>query len=146
MPCGRQFGSASRVLANFGHGAALRLILTGAVEVVEVPPSLTSRQRSAQPGKAKNDPTDAVAIARITACQDDLPPVRLAVGEAADLRALVDYRMQLMQERTALANRVHAELHGLIPGYQARCPKLTNRKDFIRPAGSLPTVTASGPS
>jgi hypothetical protein len=33
-----------------------------------------------------------LAIARITACEQQLPPVRLIVGAAADLRALLDYR------------------------------------------------------
>jgi len=51
--------------------------------------------------------------------------VRLAVGDAADLRALADYRRQLTDERTELANRAHAELHGLFPGYHRDVPRLT---------------------
>ena len=31
---------------NYGRGAALRLVLPGRVEVVEVSPSLTSRERA----------------------------------------------------------------------------------------------------
>lgn len=112
---------------NYGRGVALRLVLAGGVEVVEVPPSMTSRERSARPGQGKTDPIDAVAIARITAREPMLPPVRLAVGEAADVRALVDYRAQLVEESTALANRCHGELHGLLPGYHARIPNLTTR-------------------
>jgi transposase len=108
---------------NYGRGAAVRLVLAGGIEVVEVPPSLTSRERSGRPGAGKTDPVDAVAIARITAREPALPVVRLAVGQAADLRALADYRAQLVAERTALANRTHAELHGLLPGYQARIPE-----------------------
>ncbi len=68
------------------RGAAVHLVLTGPAEVVEVPPSLTSRERSGRPGQGKTDPLDAVAIARITAREPALPPVRLAVGQAADLR------------------------------------------------------------
>jgi len=113
---------------NYGRGVALRLVLAAAAEVVEVPPSLTSRERSAKPGQGKSDPVDAVAIARITAREASLPAVRLAVGDAADLRALAGYRAQLVQERTAVGNRVHAELHGLHPGYHARIPRLTNSK------------------
>ncbi|XAW58099.1 hypothetical protein ABDB74_06130 [Blastococcus sp. HT6-4] len=64
-------------------------------------------------------------MARITARETGLPPVRLAVGQAADLRALTDYRAQLVAERTALSSRTHAELHGLLPGYHARIPRLT---------------------
>ncbi len=110
---------------NYGRGAAIRLVLTGGLEVVEVPPSLTARERSGRPGAGKTDPGDAVAIARLTARETGLPPVRLAVGQAADLRALADYRAQLVAERTALASRTHAELHGLLPGYQDRVPRLT---------------------
>jgi transposase len=110
---------------NYGRGAAIRLAMAGGMQVVEVPPSLTSRERSSRPGQGKTDPVDCLAIARITARETDLPPVRLAVGQAADLRALADYRNQLVAERTALANRTHAELHGLLPGYQVTVPRLT---------------------
>jgi transposase len=48
------------------------------------------------------------------------------VGPAADLRALLDYRDDLVAERTALANRVHADLVGLKPGYQHRVTHLAN--------------------
>jgi transposase len=121
---------------NYGRGAAVRLVLARGIEVVEVPPSLTSRERSGRPGQGKTDPIDAVAIARITAREPGLPPVRLAVGEAADLRALADYRAQLVAERTALANRTHAELHGLLPGYQTTVPRLT-APTFITAARDL---------
>src|SRR3954468_1879374 len=121
---------------NYGRGAAVHLVLTGPAEVVEVPPSLTSRERSGRPGGGKTDPVDAVAIARTTAREPGLPAVRLAVGQAADLRALADYRAQLVAERTALANRTHAELHGLLPGYQAQIPRLT-APTFITAAKDL---------
>ncbi|MCZ2818711.1 IS110 family transposase [Modestobacter sp. VKM Ac-2984] len=121
---------------NYGRGAAVHLVLTGSFEVVEVPPSLTSRERSGRPGAGKTDPVDAVAIARITAREPALPQVRLAVGQAADLRALADYRAQLVAERTALANRTHSELHGLLPGYQADIPRLT-APTFITKAQDL---------
>jgi transposase len=62
--------------------------------------------------------------------------VRLAVGQAADLRALADYRAQLVAERTALANRTHTELHGLLPGYQDQIPRLT-APTFITAAKDL---------
>ena len=97
------------------------------VGVVEVPTLMTSRERGARPGKGKTDPVDAVAIARITMRDPDLPPVRLAVGEAADLRALLDYRDDLVRERGELANRIHAELHGLFPGYHQQIPNLITR-------------------
>lgn len=110
---------------NFGWAAAMRLAEAG-VTVVEVPPGLTSRERARRPGQGKTDPVDALAIARITARETTLPPVRPMEGLPADLRVLMDYRAQLIDERTALANRVHAELGWLQPGYQHALPRLTS--------------------
>ena len=88
---------------------------------------MTSRERRGQLGKGKTDPVDALAIARITAREPQLPPVRLTVGPAADLRALLDYREDLVVERGALVNRAHAELIGLRAGYHHQVPNLTTR-------------------
>src|SRR5215217_6833184 len=89
---------------NFGWPAAIYL-LERDLNVVEVPPLMTSRERLSRPGQGKTDPVDAVAIARITAREPSLPPVRPMTGEAADLRVLTEYRDQLVNERTATANR-----------------------------------------
>jgi transposase len=110
---------------NFGWPAAMHLGEAG-VTVVEVPPLMTSRERRARPGQGKTDPVDAVAIARITARETSLPPVRPMEGLPADLRVLTDYREQLVAERTATANRVHADLGWLRPGYQQQLPRLTH--------------------
>ena len=110
---------------NFGRAVAVHLVLCWQIDrdVVEVPTLMTSRERRGQLGKGKTDPVDALAIARITAREQQLPPVRLIVGTAADLRALLDYREDLIEERSALANRAHAELSGLHPGYQHSIPE-----------------------
>ena len=89
---------------NYGWPAAIYL-LEREVSVVDVPPLMTSRERLSRPGQGKTDPVDAIAIARITACEDALPPVRPMTGHAADLRVLTEYRDQLVNERTATANR-----------------------------------------
>jgi transposase len=116
---------------NFSRAIAVRLVLDWTprreIAVVEVPTLMTSRERRAQVGRGKTDPVDALAIARIAARETGLPPVRLTVGPAADPRALLDYREDLMAERTALINRVHAELTGLQPGYQQQIRTLTSR-------------------
>ena len=91
-----------------------------------MPPLLTSRERLSRPGQGKTDPVDAIAIARITAREAFLPPVRPMTGNAADLRVLSEYRDQLVAERTVLANRVHTDLVWLRPGYQHRLPHLTH--------------------
>ena len=109
---------------NFGWAAAMHLVAADAT-VVEVPPLMTSRERQSRPGQGKTDPVDAVAIARITARETFLPPVRPMDGLPADLRVLMDYREQLIDERTATANRIHADLGWLRPGYQRLLPRLT---------------------
>jgi len=121
---------------TWGRAAAAHLVAAGGMEVVEVPTSMTSRERTGRPGAGKSDPVDAVAIARITAREPNLTAVRTEAGPAADLRALADYRRQLTNERTALANRTHAELHGLRPGYHAQIPRL-NAPTFIAAALAL---------
>ena len=108
---------------NFGWPAAIYL-LERDLNVVEVPPLMTSRERLSGPGQA--DPVDAVAIARITAREPSLPPVRPMTGHAADLRVLTEYRDRLVNERTATANRVHTDLLWLRPGHQHQLPHLTN--------------------
>jgi transposase len=110
---------------NFGWPASMHLIDTG-VDVVEVPPLMTSRERRGHPGHGKTDPVDAVAIARITAREPNLPPVRPMTGLPAELRALNEYRDQLIAERTATANRIHVDLGWIRPGYQHRIPRLTS--------------------
>src|SRR5215218_5241997 len=110
---------------NFGWPAATYL-LERDLTVVEVPPLMTSRERLSRPGQGKTDPVDAVSIARITAREENLPAVRPMDGLPADLRVLMDYREQLIEERTAIANRVHTDLGWLRPGYQHRLPRLTS--------------------
>jgi transposase len=111
---------------NFGWPAAIYLLERNLNVVVEVPPLMTSRERLSRPGQGKTDPVDAVAIARITAREESLPPVRPMTGQAADLRVLTEYRDQLVNERTATADRVHTDLLWLRPGYQHQLPHLTN--------------------
>jgi transposase len=73
---------------HFGRAVAVHLLLcwqsAWSVAVVEVPTLMTSRERRGQLGKGKTDPVDALAIARITAREPQLPPVRLTVGPVAD--------------------------------------------------------------
>jgi len=74
---------------SFGRAVAVHLALCWQsgqpVAVVEVPTLMTSRERHGQLGKGKTDPVDALAVARITTREQQLPPVRLTVGAAADL-------------------------------------------------------------
>lgn len=81
---------------NFGWPAATYLLEHG-LPVVEVPPLMTSRERRSRPGQGKTDSVDAIAVARITAREMSLPPVRPMTGQSADLRVLTEYRDQLVK-------------------------------------------------
>ena len=58
--------------ANLGAGLA-RLLRDQGLDVREVPCALTVRERRRLRRLGKSDPTDALAIARITAREHDLP-------------------------------------------------------------------------
>ena len=93
---------------HYGRPAALAIQQTG-VEVVEIPPQMTSRERKRQRTPTKNDPTDALLIARVAARETDLPTPR-PDGVTEDLRLLVQYRRELVETRTREINRLHADL------------------------------------
>ncbi len=112
---------------TYGRPAAVVLTAAG-FTVFEVPASLSVRERSRKPSRAKTDPIDALAIARVVARGEPLPPARCQSGTADDLQQLTHYRHQLIKERTRVANRVHVELTILRPGYQRELPQLTRPK------------------
>ena len=104
---------------SLSYGATLsRVLLRSGEDVREVPTTLTHRQRRRRASQGKSDMVDSVAIARIVASGEVLPSAhRLEV--LADLsRALVEYRDQLGRARTQVANRTHADLVNVLPGYE----------------------------
>jgi transposase len=118
---------------HYGAAVASRLLAKGE-DVREVSPSLTHVERRRR-AKGKSDPIDAVAIARVVAAEDTLPSARRTVL-LSDLKLLVDHRDQLVRSRTQVANRVHADLVILRPGYEAVVPNLRARR-HVRKARSL---------
>lgn len=112
--------------ANLGAGLA-RALLTDGETVCEVPCALTVRERGRLRRSGKSDPGDALAIARVTAREADLPPARQA-GPSEDLKVLSDYRDELVVERNAQANRLHADLAIVCPGYASRCRHLVSAR------------------
>jgi transposase len=117
--------------ATGGFAYVFSLLLDSHGECVfDVPPNQTDRERGRQTTRAKSDEKDALAIARITLRDHG----RLAPGVhnplARDLRMLCTYRRQLRQQRTRTANRLHADLVQLEPGYETRVPALDNPKQL----------------
>lgn len=108
--------------SSFGAPAARFLVAAGLL-VREVPPQLSRRERIGTRRPGKSDPTDALAIARVTAREPDLPPVRL-VDASHDLQLLVEAREDLVAETTRVRNRLHADLRVLVPGYGAAAANL----------------------
>jgi transposase len=129
--------------AAFGAAAARFLIAAGR-EVREVPPQLSHRERQRTRRAGKTDPGDALAIARVTAREADLPPVRLA-DPTRTIGLLVEAREDLVVEATRVRNRLHADLVVLVPGYGATAANLVaerHRRTVGRLLRSLPGVQA----
>lgn len=109
---------------SLSYGARLsRLLLRSGEDVREVPTTLTHRERRRRASQGKSDLVDSVAIARIVASGEVLPSAhRLEL--LTDIRVLVDYRDQLVRARTQVANRTHADLVNVLPGYERSVPNL----------------------
>jgi len=114
--------------ASYGAPAA-RLLLAAGLEVREVPPHLSRSERHRTRRAGKSDPGDALAIARVTLREAELPPVRLD-DRTADLGLLVDAREALVQEQTRTRNRLHAHLVVLAPGYGQTAAQLVSRRQL----------------
>jgi transposase len=115
------------VEGSLNYGAALtKRLLSCGENVREVPASLTHAERRKRRSQGKSDLIDAVAIARVVAREEDLPSAR-RTAQLADLKLLVDYRDQLVRARTQVANRAHADLAAIRPGYERAIPKLLTK-------------------
>ena len=108
--------------STFGAAAARTLAAIG-FAVREVPPHLSRRERVRTRRAGKSDPGDALAIARVTAREPDLPPVR-GIDPTTELRLLLAARDDLVAEATRVRNRLHADLIVLVPGYGAKAANL----------------------
>lgn len=115
----RGLGAGARIglEGSAGYGAAAaRFLLAAGEQALEVPPQLSHRERLRVRRAGKSDPADALAIARVTLREADLPPVRIA-DTSRDIGLLVEARDDLVDEATRVRNRLHADLVVLVPGY-----------------------------
>ena len=120
---------------SYGRVLALALMEAG-IEVVEVPPQMTARARRSQRSRHKSDPTDALLVARVGAREHDLGSPR-PPGALEDLRALVFYRREQVSCRAQEANRLHADLTLIRPGYQHRIKTKLTRPQALGQAMRL---------
>lgn len=121
--------------SSFGAPLARSAQLAG-LAVREVPPHLSrvERRRTRRPGKS--DPGDALAIARVTAREANLPPIRLP-DRSTELRLLLEAREDLVGEATRTRNRLHAHLLVLVPGYGGTVANLVAACHRAKVAGLL---------
>ena len=127
-------GACLRVGMEPSGGVARRLahsLETAGHLVSEVQPRLSRGEAKRLRTRGKTDPSDALAIARVVLREPNLPPVRQA-GISEDLKLLVDYRDQLFNERTRIANRLHTDMAIAYPGYQRTLGRvLTSRRALL---------------
>jgi transposase len=116
----RRFGIEGS--GSFGAALAFGLLESGET-VLEVPATLTGRERRRLRMPGKSDPGDALAIARIALREQRLRHVTRP-GLLDDLKLLATARDELVSERTRVANRLHADLLVLEPGYGDSIPNL----------------------
>jgi transposase len=101
--------------SSAGHGQHLAVALVAVgVDVREVPARRTAQRRRDR-RRPKTDREDALAIARATAGDDTLGPVRAAHDDpvVSELDAVNDWRDELVEQRKRLLNRAEAVLQAL---------------------------------
>ena len=102
-------------------GRLERGLLASGDRVVRVAPGLTETSRRAVREPGKSDPIDATAIARAALREGiDTLPVALLDEQAHEIRILNDYRDQIVNERSRLANRLRWHLVQLAPELEAK--------------------------
>jgi transposase len=121
--------------SSYGAAVARNLICAG-FEVREVPPHLSRRERIRTRRAGKSDAGDALAIARVTAREGELPPVRVA-DRAEEIGLLLLAREDLVAEATRIRNRLHADLLLLLPGYSGTLANLVARRHLNAVSASL---------
>ncbi|ORW08142.1 MULTISPECIES: IS110 family transposase [Mycolicibacter] len=94
-----------------------RDLLTSGHKVIRVPPHLMSRSRASSRERGKSDPIDALAVARVTQREPDLP-IASHDPISIELRLLIDRREDLVAQRTATINRLVWRIHLLDPLHQ----------------------------
>src|ERR671923_720060 len=101
-----------------------RQLLSVGEELVRVPPKLTVPERRAGRTRGKSDPIDALAIARAALREPDLSRPRPDERIYRELKLLVDYRDDLVDQRRRTQQRLRWHLHQLDPTYEVPLRRL----------------------
>jgi transposase len=115
--------------SSYGSPAA-RTLVAAKLDVREVPPHLSRHERIRTRRPGKSDPGDALAIARVTLREADLPPVRLD-DRTEELGLLLEAREELVTAQTQARNRLHAHLVVLAPGYGRTAAQLVSDRQLV---------------
>ena len=94
-------------------GAFERMLLAAGEELVRVPPKLTGMARRAGRERGKSDPIDALAVARVALREPALPRPHPGEERYRELKLLVIYRDDLVDERRRAQQRLRWHLHQL---------------------------------
>lgn len=134
-------GAVVGIEGSSSYGApAARALHAAGVDVREAPPHLSRRERPRTRRAGKSDRGDALAIARVTLRETDLPPVRLEdLTEALGL--LADARDELVTAQTRARNRLHAHLVVLLPGYRLAASRLVAERRLREVEAALAAVS-----
>jgi transposase len=134
------------VEGSAGHGRHLaeRLVEAG-MDVREVPPRRTAERRRAR-RRAKTDVEDALAIARATASEPGLGPVKPGAGLGAtieELGAIRAHRDMLVARRRVMLNRAEAMLGRLPLAVTERLGRTRAVAPRLRALAHLDTATTT---
>jgi transposase len=103
-------------------------LLAAGQRVVRVPTRLMAAARRGTRRPGTSDPIDAEAVALAALRHHDLPVAALD-GPTREVKLLVDYRRDLVRQRTRVANRLRWHLHELDPALQV--PSRGLRRDKV---------------
>ena len=108
-----------------------RALLAAGQTSVRVPPKLMALTRTSARTRGKSDPIDALAIARASVANPDLPRAE-HTHISRDVKLLVDHREDLVRNRTAIQSRLRWLLHELDPSIDPRPRQLDSTKELDR--------------
>jgi transposase len=133
-------GAVVGVEGSSSYGAPVaRALHAAGVDVREIPPHLSRRERPRTRRAGKSDPGDALAIARVTLRETDLPPVRLD-DPTEGLGLLATAREELVTAQTRARNRLHAHLTVALPGYRLTASRLVAERRLREVEAALAAV------